>query len=472
MRVISFPCACHLTQDNGFESVKTCSSHRSPTHQIQDPKHWNRIADSDYLWRSLSLQRWDCSNFTDQHLGTHTWKQFFLHQRRKELRLALAQPHNFIYKVTKNIAFEMELAYLSGNSLTMDEQEKSIICSVSPKQELCAWDVQEGTMIWSSPVQEFHLSNLVTLPQMHLAITMDRKKTIKVWNCQDRDALAILQMPKPCYCMEAYLTKDGPFLMVGDDAGDIYTFTLPGLRDVSKVTAFQYGIVLLHCSPDKKWVFACGTYTRTLPQVFLTESLLRPSEGNVPLSTFLPHKLCVSACWTPKVKNRITLMSQSRTGKKTEFITFDLTTKKTGGQTVIQACEIASLQVAAHLQCPIWMGASDGYMIVFTSGPYLLLFSITGFLLQRFEDHQAAINNFWVDPCYVLTTSENSVHVYMWEEGGRHPYLRSCYHLENTWHDHTTDSCISRVMCDNASIVLRVRKASDSSILVMYSLNT
>ncbi|XP_055134571.1 F-box/WD repeat-containing protein 12 isoform X1 [Symphalangus syndactylus] len=435
-------------------------------------KHWNRIADSDYLWRSLSLQRWDCSNFTDQHLGTHTWKQFFLHQRRKELRLALAQPHNFIYKVTKNIAFEMELAYLSGNSLTMDEQEKSIICSVSPKQELCAWDVQEGTMIWSSPVQEFHLSNLVTFPQMHLAITMDRKKTIKVWNCQDRDALAVLQMPNPCYCMEAYLTKDGPFLMVGDDAGDIYTFTLPGLRDVSKVTAFQYGIVRLHCSPDKKWVFACGTYTRTLPQVFLTESLLRPSEGNAPLSTFLPHKLCVSACWTPKVKNRITLMSQSRTGKKTEFITFDLTTKKTGGQTVIQAYEIASFQVAAHLQCPIWMGASDGYMIVFTSGPYLLLFSITGFLLQRFEDHQAAINNFWVDPCYVLTTSENSVHVYMWEEGGRHPYLRSCYHLENTWHDHTTDSCISSVMCDNASIVLRVRKASDSSILVMYSLNT
>ncbi|XP_054406825.2 F-box/WD repeat-containing protein 12 isoform X5 [Pongo abelii] len=382
-------------------------------------KHWNRIADSDYLWRSLSLQRWDCSNFTYQHLGTHTWKQFFLHQRRKELRLALAQPRNFIYKVTKNIAFETQLAYLSGNSLTMDEQEKSIICSVSPKQELCAWDVQEGTIIWSSPVQEFHLSNLVTLPQMHLAVTMDRKKTIKVWNCQDRDALAVLPMPEPCYCMEAYLTKDGPFLMV-----------------------------------------------------FLTESLLRPSEGSAPLSTFLPHKLCASACWAPKVKNRITLMSQSSTGKKTEFITFDLTTKKTGGQTVIQAHEVASFQVAAHLKCPIWMGASDGYMIVFTSGPYLLLFSITGFLLQRFEDHQAAINNFWVDPCYVLTTSENSVHVYVWEEGGRHPYLRSCCHLENTWHDHTTDSCISSVMCDNASIVLRLRKVSDSSILVMYSLNT
>uniref|UniRef100_A0A2K5KA56 F-box domain-containing protein n=1 Tax=Colobus angolensis palliatus TaxID=336983 RepID=A0A2K5KA56_COLAP len=323
-------------------------------------KHWNRIAESDFLWRSLSLQRWDCSNFTDQHLGTHTWKQFFLHQRRKELQLALAQPHNFIYKVTKNI--------------------------------------------------------------------------------------------------------------VGDAAGDIYTFTLPGLRDVSKVTAFQYGIVLLHCSPDKKWVFACGTYSRTLPQVFLTESLVRPSEGSAPLSTSLPHKLCVSACWTPEVKNRITLMSQSNTGKKTEFITFDLTTKRTGGQTVIQAHEIASFQLAAHLESPIWMGANDGYTIVFTNGPYLLLFSITGFLLQRFEDHQAAINNFWADPRYVLTTSKNSVHVYMWEEGGRHPYLRSCCHLENIWHDPTTHGCISSVMCDNASIVLKVT-VSESSTLVMYSLN-
>ncbi|XP_011836392.1 PREDICTED: F-box/WD repeat-containing protein 12 isoform X3 [Mandrillus leucophaeus] len=364
-------------------------------------KHWNRIAESDFLWRSLSLQRWDCSNFTNQHLGTHTWKQFFLHQRRKELRLALAQPHNFIYKVTKNIAYDMELAYLSGNSLTMDEQEKSIICGVSPKQELCAWDVQE----------------------------------------------------------------------VGDAAGNIYTFTLPGLRDVSKVTASQYGIVFLHCSPDKKWIFACGTYRRTLPQVFLTESLLRPSEGSAPLSTSLPHKLCVSACWTPKVKNRLTLMSQSNPEKKTEFVTFDLTTKRTGGQTVIQVHKIASFQLAAHLESPVWMGANDGYTIVFTNGPYLLLFSITGFLLQRFEDHQAAINNFWVDPRYVLTTSKNSVHVYMWEEGGRHPYLRNCYRLENIWHDPTTDDCISSVMCDNASIVLTVT-VSEYSMLVMYSLNT
>ncbi|XP_064222848.1 F-box/WD repeat-containing protein 12-like [Aotus nancymaae] len=433
-------------------------------------KDWNRVADSNYLWRAHSLQRWDCSNVTDQHLGAHTWKQLFLHQRRKELRLSLAQPDNFIYRITENTAFEAGLAYLSGNSFTMDEQ-KSIICSVSPKKELCAWDVQEGTMIWSSPVQKFQFSNLVTLPQMHLVITEDMSKMIKVWNCQDKDPLAALPMPETCYCMEAHLTKDGPFLMVGDAAGDIYTFTLPELRDVSKVTAFQCAIVLLRCSPDKKWVFACGTYSRAFPQVFLAEDLLRPSEGSAPLSTFLPHKFCTTACWNPKKKNRITLMSENGHGKKTEIITFDLTTKRTGGQTVVQAYEISHFQLAPHLKCPFWIGASDLDLIVFPSGPYLLLFSITGFLLQRFQDHQTAINNFWVDPLYVLTTSDDSVHLYLWEEGGCPPYLRSCCHLDNTWRDHVPHGFISCVMCDNASIVLKVRNITESSIVVMYSLN-
>nr|XP_039333506.1 F-box/WD repeat-containing protein 12-like [Saimiri boliviensis boliviensis] len=432
-------------------------------------KDWNRVADSNYLWRAHSLQRWDCSNVTDQHLGAYTWKQFFLHQRRKELRLSLAQPDNFTYKITKNTAFETGLAYLSGNSFTMDEQEKSIICSVSRKKELCAWDVQEGTMVWSSPVQKFQFSNLVTLPQMHLVITEDMSNTVKVWNCQDRDPLAALPMPAFSYCMEACLTKDGPFLMVGDTAGDIYTFTLPELREVSKVTAFQCAIVLLRCSPDKKWVFACGTYTRSFPQVFFAEDLLRPSESSAPLSTFLPHKFCTTACWNPKKKNRITLMSQSR--KKTEIITFDLTTKRNGDRTVVQAYEISSFQLAPHLEHPTWIGASDGYLVVFPSGPYLLLFSITGFLLQRFQDHQTPIDNFWVDALYVLTTSADSVHLYLWEEGGCPPYLRSCCHLDNTWRDHVPHGYVSSVMCDNASIVLKVPNIHESSVLVMYSFN-
>nr|XP_035118196.1 F-box/WD repeat-containing protein 12-like [Callithrix jacchus] len=201
------------------------------------------------------------------------------------------------------------------------------------------------------------------------------------------------------------------------------------------------------------------------------EDLLRPSEGSAPLSTFLPYKLCTTACWNPKKKNRITLMSHNRHGRKTEIITFDLTTERTGGQTVVQAYEISSFQLPPRLEHPTWIGASDGYLIVFPSGPDLLLFSITGFLLQQFQDHQTAISNFWVDPLYVLTTSADSVHLYMWEEGGCPPYLRSCCHLDNTWRDHISHRFISCVMCDNASIVLKATNISESSILVMYSLN-
>lgn len=71
-------------------------------------------------------------------------------------------------------------------------------------------------MIWSSPVQPSSIKLLVTLPQVHLAFTVDLEGTVKVWNCQDEDALAALTMPQACFSLEAFLTKDGPFLMVSD----------------------------------------------------------------------------------------------------------------------------------------------------------------------------------------------------------------------------------------------------------------
>lgn len=71
-------------------------------------------------------------------------------------------------------------------------------------------------MVWSSPVQQFNITNLETLPQMHLAITADMEKTIKVWNCHDRDPLATCTMAHICFSLKAFLTKDGPFLMVSE----------------------------------------------------------------------------------------------------------------------------------------------------------------------------------------------------------------------------------------------------------------
>ncbi|XP_062969463.1 F-box/WD repeat-containing protein 12 [Cynocephalus volans] len=400
-------------------------------------KYWNKVAESDYLWRKLCLERWSFCNFAYPCQGKQTWKQLFLHQVKQEHLMESAQPDDFIYKeATGNLGTFGPLAYLSGSGLTTGGQEKSIVCAASSWRVLYAWDVQEGIMIWSSPVQQSRINELVTFPQMHLAITVDMKGTIKVWNCQDGDAVAALTMPRACFSLEACLTKDGPFVMVGDSEGDIYTLTVPQLKDISKVNAFKYSVDLLHCSPDKKWVFASGRHQHILPKVFFTECLLRPSEDSTPLSVSLPFAPCCRACWNPRMKNRITLMFRRGSSKNTGFTTFDLTTERTGGKTVIREYQIASFLLPVQIESPLWMGVGEGNMIVFVSGPYLFLFNINGFLLQRFEDHQVAINSLWVDSIRVLTASRDlSLHVYMWEEGGRYPYLKSCCHLEHTGTD-------------------------------------
>uniref|UniRef100_A0A8P0NEX9 F-box and WD repeat domain containing 12 n=1 Tax=Canis lupus familiaris TaxID=9615 RepID=A0A8P0NEX9_CANLF len=390
----------------------------------------NRVnAIHDLLWDpNLCLKKWSFCNFS-QCLGSLTWKQFFLKQRKQEYRMALAKPEDFTFREAR------PMAYLSGNDHTVGGQEKSVICTVSSKHVLCTWDVQEGTMIWSSPVQQSSIMHLATLPQMHLAFTVDLEGTVKVWNCQDEDALATLAMPRVCFSLEICLTNDGPFLMVGNSEGDIYTLTVPELRGVSKVNAFKYSVDLLHCSPDRKWIFASGTHQNILPMVFLTECLLKPSEGNSPLCLSIPFSSCCRACWAPRKTSRVTVMYRRGSFKKTGFTTFDLMAKRTGGRTDIQG-RVATFLLPVHMESPIWMGVGDGNMIVFESGPYLFLFTISGHLLQRFEDHQRTISNLWVDSVHILTTSmDDSLHLYMWEDEGRYPYLKSCCHLEHIGSD-------------------------------------
>ncbi|XP_038283818.1 F-box/WD repeat-containing protein 12 isoform X3 [Canis lupus familiaris] len=377
--------------------------------------------------------------------------------------MALAKPEDFTFReASGNLGILGPMAYLSGNDHTVGGQEKSVICTVSSKHVLCTWDVQEGTMIWSSPVQQSSIMHLATLPQMHLAFTVDLEGTVKVWNCQDEDALATLAMPRVCFSLEICLTNDGPFLMVGNSEGDIYTLTVPELRGVSKVNAFKYSVDLLHCSPDRKWIFASGTHQNILPMVFLTECLLKPSEGNSPLCLSIPFSSCCRACWAPRKTSRVTVMYRRGSFKKTGFTTFDLMAKRTGGRTDIQV----------HMESPIWMGVGDGNMIVFESGPYLFLFTISGHLLQRFEDHQRTISNLWVDSVHILTTSmDDSLHLYMWEDEGRYPYLKSCCHLEHIGSDLAPSCYVSKAICDNMSIVCVVSRIRESSILVMYSLH-
>ncbi|KAK1332725.1 hypothetical protein QTO34_007408 [Cnephaeus nilssonii] len=388
------------------------------------------------------------------------WKQLFLAQARRELRMARARPQDFSYReATGSLGILGPLAYLSGGGPSLTGQ-KSILCSASSRRMLYAWDVQEGSMIWSSPAQRATIKYLATLPQRSLAFTVDQEETVKVWNCRDAEPLATRSMPKRCFSLEPVLTDDGPILMVGDSEGDIYTLTVPRLDSVSLVHAFNYTVDHLHCSPNRKWVFAGGSHPHMMPKVFSAEGLLRPGDG-APLCASLPFAFCSQACWALRCANRVTMMFRRALFRRTGFSTFDLAARSPAGGTVVEAHQVASFMLPDGMESPFRMGVRDGATIVFESGSHLFLFSIHGGLLQRFDHHQDPICHLWMvrapsscraqaptgaahpgsppqDSLHVLTTSmDNYLHLYAWEEGGGSSRLRSCCHLEQRRADPT-----------------------------------
>ncbi|XP_054576032.1 F-box/WD repeat-containing protein 12-like [Eptesicus fuscus] len=436
----------------------------------QVSKYWKNIADEEHLWRNLCQRRWSISW---EGLQVPSWKQLFLTHARRERCMMRAKPQDFAYKEsTDTLGLLRPLAYLSGSGPSMGEQ-KSVICTVSSKCMLCAWDVQEGLMIWSSPTQPTGIKRLATLPQRSLAFTLDGQETIKVWNCRDVNPLATLTMRTICSSMEVFLTDDRPVLMIGDSEGDIHTLTVPELKSVSRVNAFEHRVVYLHCSPNRKWIFASGTHQFILPKVFFAECLLRPSVGMDPLFVTLLLTFCTRACWALKCANRLTIMFRKEFFRRTAFVTFDMTAESPGGSTAIQAHQIASFMLADNMDAPECMGVCDGTTIVFESGRYLFLVTIHGHLLQKFDHHQNVICYIWMDPLHVLTTSmDNYLHLYMWEEGDCHPRLQSCCHLEQKKDDKRPNCAFPIAICDNTSIVCVVSKRGQASFLVMYSLNT
>ncbi|XP_054563978.1 F-box/WD repeat-containing protein 12 [Eptesicus fuscus] len=433
----------------------------------QVSKYWSKMADDEHLWRSLCRSRWRGPWEAPQ---VPAWKQLFLAQARRELRMARARPQDFSYReATGSLGILGPLAYLSGSGPSLTGQ-KSILCSVSSRRMLYAWDVQEGSMIWSSPAQRAAIKYLATLPQRSLAFTVDQEKAVKVWNCRDAEPLATRSMPKRCFSLEPVLTDDSPVLMVGDSEGDIHTLTVPQLDSVSLVHAFNYTVDHLHCSPNRKWVFAGGTHPHMMPKVFSAEGLLRPGDG-APLCASLPSAFCSQACWALRCANRVTMMFRRALFRRTGFSTFDLAARSPAGGTVVEAHQVASFMLPDGMESPFRMGVRDGTTIVFNSGCHLFLFSIHGGLLQRFDHHQDAICHLWMDSLHVLTASmDNYLHLYAWQEGGCGSRLRSCCHLEQRRADPTPSCYYSMALCDSASVVCVVSRSREASVLVMYSL--
>jgi F-box/WD-40 domain protein 12/13/14/15/16/17/19 len=76
--------------------------------------------------------------------------------------------------------------------------------------------VLQGAMTWVSPVQPSYIMQMTTLPEMHIAVTVDMQSTIKLWDCHNREVLATKALSFSCQLLQAEFTKDGPIVLVSD----------------------------------------------------------------------------------------------------------------------------------------------------------------------------------------------------------------------------------------------------------------
>ncbi|XP_034340093.1 F-box/WD repeat-containing protein 15-like isoform X1 [Arvicanthis niloticus] len=435
-------------------------------------KDWNAIASSDILWKKFCVKRWlFCDLVTLQLLGTETWKQFFVYQTWQEHIKSRARPEDFTYKeIYVEPGTHGYACYLSGRGLTRIRQDRSVVCILSSRAKISTWDIHEGVMTWVSPEQPTYIKMLTTLPEMHIAVTVDIEQTIKLWDCHKTEALATNRLLFPCESLEAVFTKDGPIVLAGDTGGDLYIFRIPDLHLISKVHVFQYGINQLYCSPQRKWVFVSKKHPHISPQVYFLSSLLRTSEFSAPVSTILSFSLCQGACWTPRREDRITLMARRGPKQATKFSTFDMKLEEIGNQLTVKGYLVAYFVFQDYGEFPEWMGVSDKNVIVCSTVSSLLLFSMEGNHLQRFQYYPEEILRLWVDPVYVIVTFlDGSLDVYAWEE--RSLRLRRCYRLPNFRYLPQSSYANTKTLCDNVSIIRMMTNGTAPNYLMAYTLN-
>ncbi|XP_025279395.1 cyclin-dependent kinase 20 isoform X8 [Canis lupus dingo] len=187
-----------------------------PPHQrISASQVWNEVSRTKELWRQLCLRRWSSYKAPQMTLGTQTWKEYYLCRSELEFRMESGRPEkDFICKaIAGHNGGIDELAYISTNECRFDGQEKSVVCTVSSDSTVRAWDVQEGTEIWSSPLQPAALVNLAAYPRLQLVVTVDKQGLIKTWKAENGREWASFSLPTSSYALQACDHPETPFLL-------------------------------------------------------------------------------------------------------------------------------------------------------------------------------------------------------------------------------------------------------------------
>ncbi|XP_052584910.1 F-box/WD repeat-containing protein 12-like isoform X2 [Peromyscus californicus insignis] len=430
-------------------------------------KVWNEVSMTKELWRQLCLRRWASCKAFPMVVGTQTWRQYYFCRSELEFRVESGRPQDFVCKSISGHTGKIDqLAYVTPHEYRFDERAKSVVCTVSSDCTVRAWDLHEGTEVWSSPVQPAPLMSLVAYPLLQLVVTVDTQGLIIGWKAETGSLWASFCLPTFCSSMEACGHSEGPFLMVACAEGTLYTLTVPQLQVVSKVATFSHTSVSLTCSPDQQWVFVFAQGSDLGPKVFYTQSLLYPSEDGLPVSTSLPVRLSSRACWAPEEAARLMVMHRDVRGMHLVITTFDLKASKSRDRVSILEQQLASFPLPDTMT-PHLMQGHGSQVILLASRSELVLFTIHGLQLMAFQDHQRPITSMWVDPTCVITSSlDLSLRVYVWNKKKTCPVLKSCCQLLGG--SHRWASGFTHVKSDSMSIAGVEARSNGTSILRSY----
>ncbi|XP_062826031.1 F-box/WD repeat-containing protein 12 isoform X1 [Anolis carolinensis] len=441
----------------------------------QVSKTWNEASETTSLWRNLCLRRWAFCNISVIP-GMQTWKKYYLHRSNLEHKMESGRPSvDYTCKAIRGHKGVINaMAYLSENEHTFATGKvKSIVCTASSDGTIRAWNVQEGTQIWSSPQQEAPLLNIITFPLHKLAATTDSQGTVKLWHGDTGEELAAFSVSSSSCSVVGYTINNKPFLTVGTGEGVLYQLAAADLSQVLRTKVFHAGgIELSLCSPDGQWIIVCPTDPAYSPKVFYTHCVTHPDDDELMLSSPLPvtdHRLVT--CWLPAEPARIAIMHNDEINFR--IVCFDIAIeKKSRYKRNITAQQVASFTLPT--QEP-WMTekimkGSGKQTILIAAGLELKLYSLMGTELMAFKDHYKIITSIWVDPFHVVTSSMDlSLRVYSWKNDNKSSLLISCYHLLGG--SHRWSSGFRNVACDDVSIVGVVAGTDGTDILRAYSFN-
>nr|XP_020466243.1 F-box/WD repeat-containing protein 12 [Monopterus albus] len=439
-------------------------------------KEWHKAAETSWLWRRMCLQRWSFCNLAVMRSEQvwHSWKRYFLRRAHLEMKMTEGRSGGYTCKSLRgHTGRVVGLVYLQGNSAQHPGiwNNSTTVCSASTDGTVRAWDVQNGELLWCSPVQS-PLTGILSDEQHEVVITADSTGLIKTWKGQTGQEVASYSTASPHCTLLQYNINNDWFLTVGTSQGSVCTLADSALTNKSSTMVcdtFKVNILLV--SPDKKWIVA-GTKDNDdiSPKVIYTESLISPTMDEDPLCQFVPVSGCQAAVFIPTQPARLAIIHCSEGQRNKALTVFDVNIKKTKYKSEIQVQQVESFPLTLNTWSPnIFLEARDSNCLVLAAGQELWVYSLKGALLASFKEHIMPISSICVDSFRVVTASQDlSLRVLTWKNDRDHGLtLESRYHLLGG--SHTMSRGFTHVTCDYSSIVASVEGKDGKDVLKAYS---